>query len=379
MKPSVYGAHLDAYRETVRGFFAGISDDDLRAFDDRGSPSSFWRKAAGAGVMAGMIPPEYGGRGAARLSAVILSEELGRWPGGATIGGGMSTDLATTFLIDNGTEAQRRTWFPKLLSGEITQAICLTEPEAGSDAAAITCAAVRDGDDYVLNGVKSPVMNGCAAGLLYVIAKTDPAAKARGMSMIIVPRETPGLSFTRMETLGYRGGDTAEIVFKDVRVPVTNLVGQEGGALALFQETLKIDRLQIAARSLGAAAGAVALTIEHCRHRRMFGQRLVDMQNTQFVLAGLETEVAVGHAFLEKLVGKYLDGTFTDDDGAMAKIWLPELEGRVLDACMQLWGSHGWMDKAPIGRMFTAARAQRIQAGATELMKSLLGRRYLKP
>lgn len=373
---SVYGADLDRYRARVRAFFAAVPEASLKAFERQGTSDVFWRAAASAGVIGGLVPQEYGGLGLHPLAAVVLSQELGRWPGGATIGGGMSGDLSTTFLIDYGSKALKAAWLPKIRTGEVTQATPLTEPGAGSDAAAITTTAIRDGDHYVINGLKGPVMQGTRAELLYVIAKTDPAARGRGMSMILVPGDTPGITRTRQETMGYLGGDTAEIRFDNVRAPVENLLGQEGGALSLFQKLLKIDRMQIAARSLGSAESAFDLTLEFCRSRPMFGKRLVDLQNTQFVLAQAETDISVGRLYLEGLVAKYHAETFTDEDGAMVKIWLPEMEGRTIDALIQLWGSKGWMDSSPISRMYTAARSQRVQAGATELMKSLLGRRY---
>lgn len=373
---SLYGAELDAYRGRVRAFLEGHAAERLAGFDDKGVDFAFWRAAARAGVLGVIVPRDYGGRGLDPLAAVILSEELGRWPGGATLGGAMSSDLSTTILVDHGSDAQKRAWLPRVASGDVMLGMCLTEPDAGSDAAAIIATARREGDCYVLDGVKNPVMNGDKANLLYVIAKTDPAARAGGMSLFLVPRETPGISHRRLTTIGYRGGDCAEIRFDAVRVPASSLVGREGGALRLFQHVLQLDRLQLSARSLGAAETAFRLTLDHVRARRMFGQRLVDFQNTQFALAQMETEIAVSRAYLDQLVARHRNGSFTDRDGMMVKIWLPELEGRVLDACVQLWGNRGWMDDSPIARMFTAARAQRIHAGATELMKSLLGRGY---
>ncbi|MET0659950.1 MAG: acyl-CoA dehydrogenase family protein [Steroidobacteraceae bacterium] len=374
---SIYGAALDRYRDRVRTFLQTHAQARLHEFEHKGVDLRFWREAASAGVLGTIVPHDYGGQGLDPLAAVILSEELGRWPGGASLGGSMSSDLSTTLLIEHGTEAQKRAWLPGIAAGDVMLAMCLTEPDAGSDAAAITASAVRDGNDFVVNGVKDPVMNGDKATLLYVIAKTDPAARARGMSLLLVPADTAGITRTRIATMGYAAGDCAAIQFTDVRIPATQLVGAEGGALTLFQHTLRLDRMQMAARSLGAAETAYALTLEHCRSRPMFGQRLIDLQHTQFVLADIETQLAVSRSFLNDLVQKYQRGELRDEDCMMAKIWLPELEGRVLDACVQLWGNRGWKDEHPIARMYTAARAQRIQAGATELMKALLARRYL--
>jgi acyl-CoA dehydrogenase len=368
---------LQRYRTRVRSFLRGYAQGRLPEFEAVGVDFDFWRQAAAAGVIGTIVPPHFTGQGLDPIVAVILSEELGRWPGGASLGGSMSSDLSSTLLIEHGTEAQKGRWLPGVATGDVMLGMCLTEPHAGSDAAAIAATAVRDGGEFVLNGVKSPVMNGDKANLLYVIAKTDPAARARGMSLFLVPGATPGVRRTRRVTMGYGAGDCASIEFANVRVSADSVVGPLGGALGMFQKTLRLDRLQMAARSLGAAESAFDMTLQHCRDRRLFGQRLIDMQNTQFVLADLETQLSVGRAFLEGLIRQHLSGTFSDEDGMRAKIWLPELEGRVLDACVQFWGHRGWMDDYPISRMYTAARAQRIQAGATELMKVLLARRYL--
>lgn len=377
MRTTVYGEGLESYRLRVREFFNGYGNSRLKELETTGIDRAFWRAAGQAGLLGTVIPGEYGGPGADPLGAVVLSEETGRWPGGATIGATLSGDLGTCFLLNHGTEQQKRAWFPGILAGDVIQAMALTEAHAGSDAAAITGTARRDGDHYVLNGVKSLVMNGMLADLFYMVMKTDPAKKGRGMSMILVPGSAAGLSRRRVTTMGFKGGDTAEVTLRDVRVPVANLLGREGEALAMFQQAMALDRMQISARSLGTAQAAFDITLDYCRERKLFGQRLIDFQNTQFVLAQIETELAVGRMFLDGLVMKLKQGAFTDDDGAMVKIWLPEMEGRILDACIQLWGGSGFVDDNPISRMYTGARPQRVYAGATELMKSLLCRKYL--
>ncbi|MFA5631564.1 MAG: acyl-CoA dehydrogenase family protein [Porticoccaceae bacterium] len=374
---SIYGEALELYRKKVGKFFAGYGDERLPILETTGIDRDFWRAAGSAGVLGSVIPKEYGGPGADPVAAVVLSEETGRWIGGATIGATLSGDLGTGFLLNHGTEEQKRSWFPGILKGEVIQAMALTESHAGSDAAAISASAQRDDDHYVLNGCKSLVMNGMLADLFYMVVKTNPAKKGRGMSMIIVPGSAEGLSRRRVVTMGFKGGDTAEVTMTDVRVPAANLLGREGEALAMFQHAMALDRMQIAARSLGTATAAFETTLAYCRERRMFGQRLIDFQNTQFTLAQIETELAVSRHFLDALVMKFREGTFNDDDGAMVKIWLPEMEGRVLDACIQLWGGSGFVDDNPISRMYTGARPQRVYAGATELMKSLIGRKYL--
>jgi acyl-CoA dehydrogenase len=375
---SPYGEDMEMFRRTVRSFFDREVEPRVKDFEANGVDRAIWRKAGEYGILGLTVPEEYGGAGADRMAIMVAAEELGYSPAGATAGSFIGTDICTNFLVDHGTEEQKQQWFPGILSGEVIQAMALTEPESGSDATSIRATAVRDGDHYVINGMKHFISNGAKANLIYAIVKTDPAARGRGMSVILVPGGTPGLTQRRMITQGYKGGDTGEIYFDNVRVPLSNLLGEENKAMAMFLPTISLDRMQIVARSVGAAQRAFEMTLEHCRNRRVFGQRLVEFQNTQFELAKMETEIHVGRAYLDSLVRKMRAGTLTDADSSMAKIWLTELEFRTLDACVQLWGGSGWMDDNPISRMFTAARVQRIFAGATELMKSLLGRRYVK-
>lgn len=375
---SVYGEELEMFRATVRAFLKKELEPRIREFDDKGTDRALWRAAGKAGLLGTIIPEEYGGPGADPLTIVVVSEELGRCPAAASAGSCISSDIATGFLVHHGTPAQLKYWAPKILSGDSIQAMALTEAEAGSDAAAIRSTARREGDHYVINGAKCFISNGYKADLIYAIVKTDPSARSRGMSVIIVPGDAPGVTKRRMNTMGYRGGDTGEIFFSDVKVPMTNLIGEEGNAMKMFHHTIALDRLQISARALGVAETAFEMTKEYVRSRKVFGQRLVDFQNTQFKLAEMEVDVTVGRALLHDLIRKYKAGTFSDDDGAVVKIWIPEMEGRVLDACVQLWGGNGFMDDMPISRMYTAARVDRIFAGATELQKSLMARKYTR-
>lgn len=374
---SPYGEEMEMYRQTVRAYFEKEVEPRYREFEESGVPRDVWRKAGEYGILGATVPEEYDGPGANRMSIMVAAEELGYAPSGATAGSFIGTDICTNFLVDFGTEEQRKKYFPGILSGEIIQAMAMTEAESGSDAFAARTTAVRDGDEYVINGSKIYISNGSKADLLYVCCKTDPTQRAKGMSIIMVERGTSGLTQRRMITQGYKGGDTGEIFFDDVRVPVTNLLGTENRAASVFVNTVALDRLQIVARSIGAVQRAFEMTLEHCQNRKLFGQRLVDFQNTQFMLADMETEIRVGRAFYNSLLRKVADDTITDAESSMAKIWLCELEFRVLDKCVQLWGGQAWMDDHPISRMFTAARVQRIFAGASELMKATLGRRYL--
>jgi alkylation response protein AidB-like acyl-CoA dehydrogenase len=344
-----------------------------------GTDDRFWSDAANAGLLGVVVPEEYGGPGADPLAMVIISEELGRSPAGAVLGSCLNSDMTTMFMTMYGNDAQKRQWLPKFVSGEVIQATALTEAGSGSDAGAMRTTAVRNSGDFVINGSKMYISNGNRAGLIYVHAKLAPGdAGPGGASVFLVPGDTPGITKRYIPTMSFRGGDTAELYFDNVRVPQANLLGQEGQGLRMFQPVINLDRLQICGRSQGAAEGAFALTLAYVRERKVFGQRLVEYQNTQFKLAEMETEIAVGRAFLNELVRKYKAGKMTGRDASMLKIWLPEMEQRVIDGCLQFWGGAGFTDAATISRMYTAARVQRIHAGATELQKAMMGRAYVK-
>jgi acyl-CoA dehydrogenase len=376
---SAYGEDLELFREGVQAFFRRDVEPRLRDLE-QGADERFWKDAAAAGLLGVVVPEEYGGPGADPLAMVIISEELGRSPAGAVLGSSLNSDMSTMFMLLYGDEEQKRAWLPRIVTGAVIQATALTEAGSGSDAAAMHTTAARDGDELAINGSKTYISNGNKAGLIYVHAKLSAdAGHAGGPSIILVPGDAPGLTKRYIATMSFRGGDTAELFFDNVRVPRGNLLGQEGHGLKMFQPVITLDRLQICGRSQGAAEGAFALTLEYVRQRKIFGQRLVDFQNTQFKLAEMETEIAVGRAFLSELIRKYRAGEMTARDASMLKIWLPEMEQRVVDGCLQFWGGTGFTDDATISRMYTAARAQRIYAGATELQKAMLGRAYTKP
>jgi acyl-CoA dehydrogenase len=378
MEESPYGEELEMFRSSVQAFFKKELVPRVKEFEDKGLDRAFWRKAGEAGLLGVEIPVEHGGAGADPLAVLVVSEELGRLPAGATVGSCITTDIMTGFLVDYGNEWQQKKWYSGILSGELIQSMALTEPQSGSDAAAIRTTARREGEHYIINGAKCFMSNGAKSNLVYVIAKTDINAGAKGMTCIIVEGGTPGFTQQPMKTMGYKGGDTGELFFSDVRVPVTHLLGEEGGAMKMFQKTIALDRLQVAARSQTAAETAFELTLEHTRNRKLFKQRLVDFQNTQFKLAEMETDIAVGKCLMNEMIRKYRAKTFTERDGSMVKLWVTDMEWRVLDACVQLWGGSGWMDDNAIARMFTAARVTRIFVGSNELQKHMIARKYVR-
>jgi acyl-CoA dehydrogenase len=365
----------ELYRQTVRTFIEREVEPAYLNLAARGPERrALWRKAGEAGILGACIPEEFGGPGASTLCNVILSYELARSLSYATIGSFLATDLATSMLVESGSRDLLRTWAQKILAGEAIQCLALTEPGAGSDAAAICATAVRDRDEYVINGQKTYITNADLADIIYVVVKTDPAQRARGMSMLLVEGDRQGVTRRPLKTMGFPAGNTAELHFDNVRVPVSNLVGQEGGAFKLMMAGISIDRMQMAGRGLAQAELAHEITVEFVKQRKAFGQTIADFQNTQFKLAEAKADIAAGRAFFHETVRKARAGKITDTDSAMMKLWLTEMSGRVVDTCLQLWGGAGYMDEMPISRIYTSNRVLRIYAGTSEILKLLIAR-----
>ena len=373
-----YSEEHEQFRRTVRSFFDRELEPHYRTYAARGGvDKEFWLKAGKAGLLGLCVPEEYGGPGAEFTYNVILAEELGASVGSAYTGSTLMADIASYILMGFGSPEQKRKYAAGILSGAISQAMPLTEPDAGSDATAIKTTAVREGGDWVINGEKYFISNGTSADVLYVVAKTDPTKRGAGMSLIIVDAATPGVTRHKIPMVGWTAGDTGALSFSNVRVPAANLLGGEGQAMKVLMSTFTEDRLQIAARSVGAAATALRLTTEYVKQRKAFGQRVADFQNTQFVLAEVRTDLEVGRTFLDHSIVKAREGKLTFAEGAMLKLWTTEMEGRVMDKCLQLFGGAGVMQDTPIGPMYTAARIQRIYAGTSELQKVAIAKDLL--
>jgi alkylation response protein AidB-like acyl-CoA dehydrogenase len=333
-----------------------------------------WRKAGEAGLLLASIPAEYGGGGGDFLMTQILLEELVK---GVFSGPGfrLHSDIVAPYILHLGSEDQKRRWLPKMASGESIAAIAMTEPSAGSDLQAIRTTAIRDGDEYVINGQKTFISNGAMADLVVVAVKTDPAARAKGVSLVVVETERKGFSRgRRLKKLGMKAQDTSELFFADVRIPVTNRLGEEGKGFSYLMRELPQERLIAGSIALVAAESALVWTVEHVKARQAFGAPLFSLQNTRFVLSEVKTEVTVGRTFLDDCINLHLRGELDGTRAAMAKLWLTELEGRVLDKCLQLFGGYGYMWEYPITRAYADARIHRILAGSNEIMKELIAR-----
>lgn len=334
-----------------------------------------WRAAGKAGLLGLCVPSEYGGAGVDFTFDAILMEQLGQHHA-LNFAIPLHNAVVAPYIVAYGDEQQKRRWLPGVVSGETILAVAMTEPGAGSDLQSMKTSARRDGDDYVINGQKTFISNGAHASLIIVAAKTDPNAGAKGISLFAVETEkTDG--FTRgklLDKIGQEGRDTAELFFNDMRVPAENLIGSEGGGFGMLMEKLPQERLVIAWQAMAMMDAAIGQTIAYTSDRRAFGKSLLDFQNSQFKLAECKTSASVAQTFLYYCTEQLLSGTLDAVTASMAKYWITETQGKVIDECLQLYGGYGYMAEYPIAEMYKDARAYRIYGGTNEIMKLLIAR-----
>jgi alkylation response protein AidB-like acyl-CoA dehydrogenase len=334
-----------------------------------------WRKAGAAGLLGMDVDEAYGGGGQRdfRYNAVLVEEIIRS--GCSGLGFGLHNDVVAPYLTELTTEEQRKRWLPGFCSGELITAIAMSEPGAGSDLAGVRTSAVRDGNSYVLNGQKTFITNGELADLVIVVAKTDPDRGAHGVSLIAVERDTPGFGRgRRLEKIGLKANDTAELFFDDCRVPVDNLIGMENGGFYHLMANLPRERLGIAVAAVAAAEAVLALTLRYVRSREAFGRPIGSFQHNRFLIAELSTEVTIARTFLNHCIGEYAAGELSVVDAAMVKWWTTELQNKVADRCLQLHGGYGYMVEFPVSRAWLDSRVQTIYGGTTEIMKEIIGR-----
>jgi len=374
--PSWTNPELDGFRDAVRRFVASeIAPHGERWRQQQYVDRDLWHKAGEMGLLAADIPEEYGGAGGNFAHMAVVFEELG-YAGDMAFGLHVHAIVAH-YLLNQGTEEQKRRYLPRLASGEMVAAIAMSEPGAGSDLKGIRTGAVRGADGYRLNGSKTFISNGYLADLILVVAKTDPAAGAKGISlMLLETRDNPGFRVGRiLEKVGQKGQDTCELFFDEAHVPLANVLGgEEGRGFAQLMTELPYERTIIGVAGVAAIERALHLTVEHAKERRAFGQHLIEMQNTRFVLAEIKTEATVARIFIDRCVEDMLAGRMDTVRASMAKYWLSDLQCKVVDQCVQLFGGYGYMLEYPIAQMYVDARVQRIYGGANEIMKEIIAR-----
>ncbi|WP_109527312.1 MULTISPECIES: acyl-CoA dehydrogenase family protein [Nocardia] len=376
MRRTLFDEDHEAFRDTVRRFLQARAVPHYEEWEAIGHPDrEFWREAGKIGALGTQIPEEYGGGGQTSfLYNVVLTEEAQR--AGLALGGlRVHTDICMPYFLELATAEQQARWLPRLASGEAIAALAMSEPGAGSDMKAMGTTAVRDGDHYIVNGSKTFITNGRTADLLILAVKTDPAAGRDGISLLVVDAETEGFVRGRkLEKLGLKSQDLAELSFTDMRVPVANRLGAEEQGFGHLTRNLAQERLSIAVNSQAAALRAVETTVEYVSTRRAFGTTVGSFQNTKFELAACAAEVEAGQSLLDRALLAHEAGELGPADAAKVKLFCTELQGRVVDRCLQLYGGYGYILEYPIAKAYADARVTRIYAGSSEIMKTIIAK-----
>ena len=344
---------------------AGIVDRELFA------------KAGASGFLAMSIPEEFGGAGVHdfRYNQIVAEEICAADVYPAGLGMTLHSDVCLPYFLDYCSDEQKKRWLPGIASGELITAVGMTEPGIGSDLASMSTTAIRDGDEYVINGSKTFITNGILSDLVILACKTDPSERHKGMSLVVVEAGTEGFERGRnLDKVGMHSQDTAELFFNDARVPVENRIGEEGEGFLLLVKNLPQERLSIAVAGVGHARAIFNWTVQYCEERTAFGQKIGSFQNSRFKLAEMHTEITIAETFVDRCVAALNAGTLTAEEAAMAKWWCTELQKRVADLGVQLHGGYGYMNEYAVGRAYTDARVTSIYGGTTEIMKEIIGR-----
>ena len=371
---------LNEFRDMVQRFLQAEVEPNIEQWEaDKLMPKSFWQVMGGAGLLLVDFEAEYGGAEADFDVSLMVQEEMCRMGYHALASAyNIHANIVAPYILNMGTDAQKQQWLPGMASGEIVTALGMTEPSAGSDLAALRTRAVRDGDDYIINGSKVFITNGIHADMVVVAAKTDPDKGAKGVSLFLVDTSLPGFEKgKKIEKMGQHSGDTAELFFSDVRVPADALLGKEGHGFAYMMSELPRERLGVAVQAIGHVQGALDLTVDYVTERQAFGQPVAKFQNTRFKLAEAKTELELCRALMEKCLAKFKCDEMTVEDAAMLKYAATDMQVRVISECLQLFGGYGYTDEYPISRFYRDARVQTIYAGSTEIMKEIVARSIL--
>jgi acyl-CoA dehydrogenase len=376
-RPSWMTEDLVLLEEQARRFMDAEFVPHLDRWNEQGMyEREVWTKAGEAGLLCAAIPEQYGGAGGSFAHETVINRALALC-GFDSFGGPLHSGIVAPYILHYGTDEQKQRWLPRLAAGELIGAIAMTEPGTGSDLKGVRTTAVKRGNGYVLNGSKTFITNGQHANLIVVVAKTDPKEGAKGVSLMVV--ETDGASGFRrgrkLKKMGLDAADTSELFFEEVALPAESLLGtEEGQGFAQLMHELPQERLIVATHAQAMIERALRLTIDYVKDREAFGQKIIDFQNTQFVLAECKTEATVARVFLDNCVGRHVESGLDTVTASMAKYWITDIQAKIIDRCLQLFGGYGYMDEYPISRMYRDARVLRIYAGTNEIMKLLIAR-----
>jgi acyl-CoA dehydrogenase len=339
-------------------------------------PREVWTKTGAAGLLCASMPEEYGGAGGTFAHEAVIDRELSL-AGFDTFGGPLHSGIVAPYILNYGTEEQKRRWLPKLATGEMVGAIAMSEPGTGSDLQSVRTTARKSGNGYVLNGSKTFITNGQHSNLIIVVAKTDPKQGAKGISLMVVETEDAA-GFRRgrkLKKLGMDSADTSELFFEDVALPAESLLGiEEGKGFYQLMKELPQERLIVSTQAVAMIERALRLTIDYVKQRQAFGKKIIEFQNTEFTLAECKSEATVAKVFLDHCIGRHVKGELDTVTASMAKYWLTDLLAKIADRCLQLFGGYGYMDEYPISRLYRDARVLRIYAGTNEIMKLMIAR-----
>lgn len=374
-KRSIYEPEHEQLREGLRRFLEQEVVPKWEAWEEQGhADRDIWNKLGELGAMAPIVDEKYGGPGSDMRAAAVIFEEVSRC-GVAGLGGLGVHDIVAYYILHNGSEELKQRWLPKAVTGENLFAVAMTEPGAGSDLRGIRCRAERDGDEWVINGSKIFITNGIMADAIAVVCRTDPSAERGGLSLIMVKTDQPGFKRGRnLHKVGQKSQDTAEIFFENARAPIDDVIGKENRGLNLLMSELPFERLLIGVSALGAAKAAYQHTLVYISERKAFGQTIGAFQNSRYKMAEMRTEIEVGEAFVDRCVAAQSKGELSTEQASMCKLWMSEMQGRIVDTCVQLHGGYGYMWEYPIGRLYADARVQRIYGGTSEIMKEVISR-----
>src|SRR5438876_1920867 len=377
-RPGWMTEDLVLLEEQARRFIAAEYVPHLDTWNEEGRyDREVWNKAGAAGLLCPAIPEEYGGAGGTFAHEAVIGRELS-FAGFDSFGAPLHSGIVAPYILHYGTDEQKKRWLPKLVTGELVGAVAMSEPGTGSDLQGVRTTAKKSGNGYVLNGSKTFITNGQHANLIIVVAKTDATAGAKGVSQMVVETEDATGGFRRgrkLKKLGLDSADTSELFFEDVKLPAESLLGSdEGQGFAQLMSDLPRERLIVAVHAQAMLERALAVTIEYVKQRAAFGKKLIEFQNTQFGLAECKAEATIARVFHDHCIERYLAGTLDTVTASMAKYWLTDLQGKIIDRCLQFFGGYGYMDEFAISRMYRDARVTRIYAGTNEIMKLLIAR-----